>query len=134
MKKIFTLVGSIFLLVCGLNAQNNVGIGTTTPDASSILEMQSTTQGVLVPRMTTVQRMAVVTPANGLLVYDVDSLCFFFYDAVAVNWRNLCSGGSGNGPTGPTGAAGVAGAAGPTGAAGPAGANGVTGPTGIHCW
>jgi hypothetical protein len=125
MKKILSLAGCFFLLTTAVHAQNNVGIGTTTPDASSLLEMQSTTQGVLVPRMNAVQRLAITTPANGLLVYDTDSLCFFFYDAVAVNWRNLCAGGSGNGPTGPTGLAG------PTG---PAGASGATGPTGIHCW
>ncbi|MEO5645610.1 MAG: hypothetical protein ABIQ40_06065 [Bacteroidia bacterium] len=113
-----------------LTAQNNVGIGTTTPDASSILEMQSTTQGVLVPRMQAVARIAIAAPANGLLVYDLDSMCFFYYKAGI--WTNLCGGGgSGTGPTGATGAAGPAGAAGPTGVAGTNGANGATG---IHCW
>lgn len=129
MKKIFILCAFVFLSITGINAQNNVGIGTTTPDASSILEMQSTTQGVLVPRMTAVQRLAIATPANGLLVYDLDSMCFFYYKAAV--WTNLCGGGSGSGPTGPTGAAGATGVA---GAAGPTGANGATGPTGIHCW
>jgi len=105
-------------------AQNNVGIGTNTPNPSSILEMQSTTQGVLVPRMTAVQRLAVTVNAGteGLLVYDLDSLCFFYYKAGV--WTSLCNSG-GVGPAGPTGAAG---APGPTGAAGTSGTNG------ISCW
>lgn len=108
---------------------NNVGIGTTTPNASSILELQSTSQGFLVPRMTAVQRLAIATPADGLLVYDTDSLCFFYWKAPSTVWVSLCSGGSGGqGPTGPTGPAGASGAAGATGATGANGTNG------ISCW
>jgi hypothetical protein len=47
-----------------------VGIGTTTPDSSSILDVQSTNQGVLVPRLTTVQRNGISNPANGLLIFN----------------------------------------------------------------
>jgi hypothetical protein len=106
------------------SAQNNVGFGTTTPDASSIVEMQSTTQGVLVPRMTTAQRLAIATPGNGLLVYDTNFDCFFYYVAATTTWMNMCTSSSSTGPVGPTGPTGV----GTTGATGP------TGPTGIHCW
>jgi hypothetical protein len=109
-------------------AQNNVGIGTTTPDASSIVEMQSTTKGMLVPRMTTAQRLAIVSPANSLLVYDTNFDCYYYYVTATTSWVSLCSSGSGaTGPTGPTGAAGVAGA---NGATGPTGANGIDGATG----
>lgn len=119
-------------LVFGLNAayaQNNVGIGTTTPNANSILEMQSTTQGVLVPRMTTVQRNAIAAPSEGLLVYDIDVNCFFFYESSAASWTSLCSAG-GVGPAGPQGPAGPAGATGATGPAGTPGPQGIAGPTG----
>jgi hypothetical protein len=111
-------------------AQNNAGLGTTTPDPNAILDMTSTTQGVLVPRMTAVQRIAIPTVAanEGLLVYDLDSLCFFYYKAGV--WTSLCN-ASGSGPMGPTGPAGASGAPGPTGAAGTAGANGTNG---ISCW
>ena len=37
-----------------------IGIGTTSPDASAVLDMTSTTQGVLIPRMTTAQRAAIL--------------------------------------------------------------------------
>jgi len=116
------------LSVLALSAQNNAGLGTTTPNASSILELQSTTQGVLVPRMTAVQRLAVTVNATteGLLVYDLDSLCFFYYK-VSTGWTSLCNAG-GVGATGPTGATGFAGTAGPTGA------NGTNGINGISCW
>lgn len=114
-------------------AQNNVGIGTTTPNASSILEMQATDKGVLVPRLTTAQRLAIATPANGLLVYDTNFDCFYYYVVATTSWVSLCStGGSGvTGATGPTGAAGTAGATGPTGANGIDGNTGATGATGI---
>lgn len=110
-------------------AQNNVGIGTTTPNANAILEMQSTTQGVLVPRMTTIQRNAIAAPSEGLLVYDTDVNCFFFYESSAASWTSLCNAG-GVGPQGPAGPAGPMGATGPAGPQGPAGANGVDGAPG----
>jgi hypothetical protein len=118
--------------VFGLNAayaQNNVGIGTTTPNANAILEMQSTTQGVLVPRMTTIQRNAIAAPSEGLLVYDIDVNCFFFYESSTTSWLSLCNVG-GVGPAGPQGPAGPTGATGPAGPQGPAGTNGVDGATG----
>jgi hypothetical protein len=56
-----------------------VGIGTTTPAASAVLDITSTTQGVLFPRLTTAQINAIVSPANGLTVYNTDlsTLCFY---------------------------------------------------------
>lgn len=111
------------------NAQNNVGIGTNTPNPNAILDMQSTTQGVLVPRLTTAQRNAIAAPTEGLLIYDTDVNCFFFYESTAAVWQNLCAGG-GAGTPGPQGPAGPAGAAGPQGPAGANGAAGATGPQG----
>jgi hypothetical protein len=51
-------------------AGGNVGIGTVTPDASSALDITSTTGGVLFPRMTGTQRDAISSPANGLVIYN----------------------------------------------------------------
>jgi hypothetical protein len=67
------------------NAQNtfpstgSAGIGTTTPNASSILEIKSTTQGMLAPRMTAAQRNAIGSPAIGLLIYQTNSTPGFYY-------------------------------------------------------
>ncbi len=114
--RLFSIVALIATTT--LSAQNNAGFGTTTPNASAILEMQSTTQGVLVPRMTAVQRLAIPVNATteGLLCYDLDSLCFFYYKAGV--WTSLCNAG-GVGPAGPTGVAGAA------------GTNGING---FSCW
>lgn len=64
-----------------LNGSNgdNVGIGTTSPNASSILEVFSVTKGVLLPRMTTTQVNAIASPINGLTVYNttLNTLCFY---------------------------------------------------------
>ena len=51
----------------GANAQ--VGIGTTSPHASAVFDVTSTTQGLLPPRMTQAQRNAIATPATGLMVW-----------------------------------------------------------------
>jgi len=71
----------------GLFAQDNVGIGTTTPDPSSILELSTVNKGFLAPRLTTVQRTAIATPATGLLVYDTDFSEFWYFDGII--WRSL---------------------------------------------
>lgn len=89
----FILKQLIFIICLGiflspLYAQ--VGIGTTIPDPSSVLDISSTSQGILAPRMTTVQRNAIATPADGLLLYDLDLDAFYFYDATATAaWRAL---------------------------------------------
>lgn len=96
MRSISTLILSLSLLLIsvGLSAQNNVGIGTANPNPSSILEMQSDNQGLLIPRMTTAKRSAISNPVDGLMVYDIDSSCFYYFKAGA--WSSLCGGGSGS--------------------------------------
>ena len=56
--------------VMRLTTGGNVGIGTTSPNASAALDVTSTTQGILFPRMTTTQRNAISTPADGLVIYN----------------------------------------------------------------
>ena len=68
MKKLIFLLPIFVLLQMCLYAQ--VGIGTATPDASAKLDITSTTQGLLPPRMTTVQRDAISSPAEGLVIYN----------------------------------------------------------------
>jgi len=132
MKRNHLFIAALMLLIgqTTIYGQNNVGIGTNTPNANAVLEMQSTTQGVLVPRMTTAQRIAIVVPTEGLMVYDIDINCFFFYESTSAAWQNLCSAGS-VGATGPAGPAGATGAAGPMGPAGATGATGPAGPSGV---
>lgn len=78
-----------FLLTFIGNAQ--IGIGTVTPNASSVLDITSTTQGMLAPRMTTAQRSAIASPADGLIVYDTDLKSFYFYVSTTTSWTPLNS-------------------------------------------
>jgi hypothetical protein len=53
-----------------ITSTGQVGIAQTAPVASALLELVSTTQGLLLPRMTGAERDAIGTPAAGLLVYN----------------------------------------------------------------
>lgn len=87
-----TKVFFLALFLTGFITYAQVGIGTTTPDASSIFEMKSEQQGLLIPRMTTLEREAILNPANSLLVYDSDLNSYFYYDAiVASSWIRISS-------------------------------------------
>ena len=57
----------------------SVGIGTESPHASAALDIQSTGKGMLVPRLSTAQRMSIPSPAQGLLVFDTDINSFCYY-------------------------------------------------------
>lgn len=73
-------------------AQNYLGgalsIGVTTANASALLQVDSTTQGVLFPRMTTTQKNAISSPATGLVVFDttLGKLCVF-----STTWQTISS-------------------------------------------
>ena len=68
-----------------------VGIGTTSPDASSALDVTATSKGFLMPRLTTAQRTAISSPATGLQVYDTDTNTFWYYNGAA--WTENSGGG-----------------------------------------
>ena len=82
--KLRSLFASAAILLCLFtNAQNNIGIGTA-PNASAKLDVSSTTQGMLVPRMTANQRGLIATPATGLMVFQTDGTAgFYFYNGTA---------------------------------------------------
>jgi hypothetical protein len=86
-KCIFIAVVS---LCCHYCAAQSVGIGTTSPNASAQLDISSTTKGLLIPRVTTAQRTAIASPANGLMVYDTNFNTFWFYNGSA--WSSVGTG------------------------------------------
>lgn len=61
---------------------HGLSINTPTPHESALVDMASTTQGVLFPRMTTTQRNAIVNPAEGLLIYNTTDKLLNFYNGV----------------------------------------------------
>jgi hypothetical protein len=65
----------------------SVGIGTTNPHPSAILDLKSTTQGFLPPRMDNSEINAISNPAEGLIVYSTQSKCLFLFDGA--NWQKI---------------------------------------------
>lgn len=65
----------------GIATAQNVGIGTTTftPNDDALLELRSTTSGFLLPKMTEVQKNAIVGPTEGLIVYQTNATKGFKY-------------------------------------------------------
>ncbi|MEO6541969.1 MAG: tail fiber domain-containing protein [Ferruginibacter sp.] len=59
-------------------------------DNSAILDIKSTTKGLLMPRLTTVQKYAIATPAEGLKIYDTDTKTFWFYNGMV--WTEIPDG------------------------------------------
>ena len=86
MKRLYPLIAFVMMLL-QLSAQSNVGIGTPTPDPTSILDLTSSSQGFLAPRLTTAQRLAIANPAPGLLVFDTNIGCYFSFNGT---WTSMC--------------------------------------------
>jgi hypothetical protein len=79
MKKLYPyIICSAVMFFCH-TAYAQVGIGTTTPNASSMLDVASTNSGILIPRMTLAQKLAITTPATALLIYQTDGASGFYY-------------------------------------------------------
>jgi len=66
---------SCSLFLFALVSYSQIGIGTVTPDKSSMLDVSSTNKGFLYPRLTEVERDGIVNPAKGLTVYNLDEDC-----------------------------------------------------------
>lgn len=79
----------LFFIFFSFSAFAQVGIGTTTPNSSSILDVTSTTNGILVPRLTSLQRMAVVSPAQSLMVYDTDVDLYYYFSVSNNSWTAI---------------------------------------------
>jgi trimeric autotransporter adhesin len=85
---------SLFIILSFNISLSQVGIGTTTPNASAMLDIESINSGILIPRMTQAQRLAITTPAIGLMVYQTNSSNgFWFYDGTT--WNQLTFGATG---------------------------------------
>lgn len=101
LKKLFffAIVTIVFPAITIAQPYNNVGIGTTTPDPSAVLDLSSTSKGLLVPRMTILQRDLIVPTtqaSEGLLIYQTDGTNgepkgFYYWNAGITDWVPLNS-------------------------------------------
>jgi len=75
-----------------IDENGSVGLGTSNPGNSALLDMTSTSKGVLVPRMTKTNRDAISSPATALLIYQTNETPGFYYNAgtsASPNWANI---------------------------------------------
>ena len=79
----------LIFLIIPIFSYSQVGIGTTNPDLSAMLDVTSTTKGMLTPRMTSPQRLAIGTPAQSLLVYDTDANLYYYYSTSNNAWTAI---------------------------------------------
>lgn len=70
----------ILLISFNTAAFAQVGIGTTTPHNSAILDVSATDKGIIFPKMTSPQRTSIASPADGLHVYDTDTKSLWYYN------------------------------------------------------
>lgn len=66
----------------------NIGIGTDSPDDSSILDIESDEKGLLIPRMSESERDAINDPAQGLQIFNLTTGCLNYY--FGTSWCSLC--------------------------------------------
>jgi uncharacterized protein (TIGR02145 family) len=86
MKKLLLCAAFI---AASFTSSAQVGIGTTTPDASAALEIESTTQGFLPPRMSTAARNLINTPVAGLVIYNTTANCLQWFNGAL--WFDTCT-------------------------------------------
>lgn len=99
MKRICPYCVTTALLLCTINVFAQVGIGTATPNSSAMLDISSTDKGLLIPRLTAVQKDAISFPASGLLIYQTDEQVGFYYNAGTPglpSWESLVTNSSPN--------------------------------------
>jgi len=80
----------LLLVVTSITATAQVGVGTANPNSSAALDVTSTSQGFLPPRLTTSERDGITTPAEGLLIYNRTSKWVEFFNGT--DWISMIDG------------------------------------------
>jgi hypothetical protein len=90
MKKTLTIAALLFSVI----SFSQVGIGTTSPDASAVLHLNGTSTGLILPRLTTLQRNAtdgILSPVGGIVIYDT-TLNSLVISLESGKWKNASTG------------------------------------------
>ena len=120
-KRIFSIFLFMLFIVFNGWAQNNVGIGTTTPHGSAMLQISDGERGILIPQTDTALVQSYVssltpaaTIADGLLIYETNVQTYMYYNEATGLWVKMIDMIGPRGPTGPQGAIGPTGITGGT--------------------
>lgn len=88
MKTVFLSLFMLILLEHTVSAQSlAVNTDGSVANASAMVDIKSTSKGLLIPRVTTAQRMSIASPGKGLLLYDSTLKNFYFHDGT--NWQAI---------------------------------------------
>jgi hypothetical protein len=94
MKNIASTLLFLFCAITGIAQSLSINSDGSTAHPSAMLDVKSTGKGLLIPRLTSVQRIAISGPAAGLEVYDTDLNQFYFYNASS--WTPISYGANAN--------------------------------------
>ena len=94
------IISSIMLINVQICAQNvGIRVDGSTPDNSAMLDIKSTSGGLLIPRMTKSQRDSISSPATSLIIYQTDNTPGFYYNAGTPSSPNWVRSSNSNDPT-----------------------------------
>jgi hypothetical protein len=91
MKKSINLILFFLLTISSFSQSVAINNNAIAAHASAMLDISSTSKGLLVPRMSSIQRNQIPNPANGLLLYDTDANAFLYYNGSS--WNGVAAGG-----------------------------------------
>jgi len=92
MKKALILTAVMLLFFAESNAQVSINTDNTTPDQSAMLDIKSTTKGVVFPRMNLGQLSSITNPVNGLQVFCTTDGKMYIFVAAVGQWKELAYG------------------------------------------
>jgi len=92
MKKLSFFIAMLLLFSSAMFAQMGINTDNSLPDNSAMLDVKSTSKGLLIPRMTAAQIGAIVNPANGLLAYNTDNGKIYLFVSSDNVWKELSFG------------------------------------------
>ncbi|PRB04157.1 hypothetical protein CQ046_07995 [Chryseobacterium sp. MYb7] len=87
-------ISALISLFFSVTALAQIGINTSNPNPTAALDISSNSKGLLIPRLTTAQRDAITTPADGLQIFNSTIGCLQTYSTLANSWGSLCGGSS----------------------------------------
>jgi len=92
MKKSAFFIAMFLLFSSAMFAQVGISTDNSVPDNSAMLDVKSTTKGMLIPRMAQAEILSISNPANGLQVFCTTDNKFYAYIANAGTWKEILYG------------------------------------------